>query len=204
VRYCIGLFIVVAGIITFAANSHAAEQRKEYCEDKAYYPPPGIDVLCSKTYSFIGKCDGTDQNEKWIIAGTGITDKSIHSITGQRGVEGPWLKPNFPEPGVLVRGFELTKAAGGPHSHFELGLGTVPDAFMWMGSEQNHVLFWAPQNTGLPWPSHAYATQPVFPARAEMLGIHGSCTGGDEVVLYLSIYYTPWPDGLPGPYNNTN
>jgi hypothetical protein len=189
-----------------ASGDAAGASNVQRCEGRSYELPARTVIVCSATWRFVGPCDGGDLWDRW-------------AVSDHAGADGAFVRPWHDER-IMVVGYEMTKATGEPHSYFMVGSGIIADGFLWMPSERNNARVLFPAGTGHPWPSKQ-ESEAQRRAVNDVIDIHGSCrptlftgaarsavrwmqrlAGVAEIkparpaVVFLTIYYTPWPGAV--------
>jgi hypothetical protein len=127
-------------------------------------------------------CSGADLWDKWKI------------LDGRTKPPEAFIKP-FEDVPIDVVGYELVNMSGRPASEFAnawfmigSGMTGYPDAMLWLGPGEMRSSRMFPSGFGQHWPSASEAKK----ARLEdIIDLHGSCFGGKDVVIYLTLYYSP-------------
>jgi hypothetical protein len=98
-----------------------------------------------------------------------------------------------------VLGYELVNVSGRRASEFAnawfmigSGMTGYADTMLWLGPKEMHSRVMFPNGLGQHWPSASAAKKSRL---EDIIDVHGSCTGGGKVVLFLTIYYSPLSAG---------
>jgi hypothetical protein len=123
----------------------------------------------SQTWLFTGTCNGQDQVYSWVLAG-GVGIGSWHIS--------PWM----PMP-IGIFKIEMQKISGGPHTWFMIGNNAQGDVAGRMNFDKNEARVEYPAGMLSVFPSAGTARP------SDYIDLHGSCTGGGAVNIWVDIYY---------------
>jgi hypothetical protein len=109
-----------------------------------------------------------------------------------------FIKP-FEDVPIDVVGYELVNMSGRPASDFAnawfmvgSGMTGYPDTMLWLGPGEMHAKNMFLAGYGQHWASADAAKKSRL---EDIIDVHGSCTGGKDVVLFLTVYYSPIGEG---------
>jgi hypothetical protein len=209
-------FRVLIGVVAWTLCSilEASPTSTAKCETRSYSVRDGLQVVCSGTWQFAGTCHGKDLWNEWKVTGrTSPPDAFIRpwldypiTVIGYELVK---LQPEVQAPGkawwARVRDvFSAHRAPGSAAlnasaSFFMIGSTIQADTMIWLAPGQTHAKTIWPSGTGQPWPSAAEAAPAkpilddqgaIYAAGGDILVLHGACSGGGPVTVFVTIYYT--------------
>jgi hypothetical protein len=173
------LAIITAIAIGASACSASATQ---LCNGISGADASQVKPLCSATWAMTATCTGEDLWDKWKI------------FDGRTKRPDAFIKP-FEDVSVDVVGYELVNMSGRPASEFAnawfmigSGMTGYPDAMLWLGPGEMHSRVMFPNGFGQHWPGVDVAKKSRL---EDIIDLHGSCFGGKDVVVYLTVYYSP-------------
>lgn len=120
----------------------------------------------SVVWSYTGVCNSTDQVTSWTITGPGVSGYKITSS---------WLN----EP-IHIIGFDILQVTGGAPLFWAIGSFIPRGGDMLMWTDQRHAVQFFPAGISIP----------VLPSTGNMFDLHGSCSGGAAVTIFLTVYFT--------------
>jgi hypothetical protein len=171
-------WIALAFLVSMAMPAHALQ----LCNGISAASHSNVRPLCSATWQLKATCTGEDLWDKWKIA------------SGRTQPSDAFIKP-FEEVPIDVLGYELVNMSGRPASDFAnawfmigSGMTGYPDAMLWLGPSEMHSRVMFPNGFGQHWPSANAAKKSRL---EDIIDLHGNCSGGKEVMLYLTVYYSP-------------
>jgi hypothetical protein len=142
--------------------------------------------LCSATWQMKASCrsSGKDDDlwDKWVILG------------GRTKPQDSFIRP-FESVPIDVVGYELVNMSRRPASDFAdawfmigSGMTGYPDTMLWMSPGEMHAVRMFPAGFGQHWPSADVAKKSGL---EDIINVHGYCAAGKDVVLFLTVYYSP-------------
>jgi hypothetical protein len=199
-----GVALLIIGVFAPLFGGLARAEHVQKCERNSYMLADGLNVICSASWLFAGRCNGQDMWNSW-------------TVTGRTTPPGPFVTPWLDVP-IIVVGYELLKFQPSPLLHpssllhpirlwanwttssFMVGSTITPDIMVALGPGETHVKQMWPTGSGQPWP-RVQDARPVQPLRdndgtirsatGDLLDLHGACFGGGDITIHLTIYYTP-------------
>ena len=172
---------VSVAIGAFAAFATWPAHPLQLCNGVSNPSVSQVRPLCSATWKMRSTCSGEDLWDKW-------------TIVGRTNPPDAFIKP-FENVPIDVVGYELVNVSGRPASDFAnawfmvgSGITGYPDAMLWLGPSEMHAKNMFQAGLGQHWPSADMAKKTKL---EDLIDVHGSCTGGKDVVLYLTVYYSP-------------
>jgi hypothetical protein len=161
-------------------------EHKQGCNGSSILVGDSLDLICSATWQFDGKCLGEDMWNKW-------------TVNGRTSPPDSFIRP-FEDIPITVIGYELVKLQNGDTksasellnsrlSWFAIGSAIYPqpDIMIWLAPGETHSKQMWTSHTGQLWPSREKADSGL----RDMLDLHGLCFGGGPVTIFVTIYYIP-------------
>jgi hypothetical protein len=171
-------FLIALAIVLAAVPTAKAAQ---LCNGITSTAPSKVTPLCSATWEMKATCTGEDLWDKW-------------KVSGRTKRPDAFIKPfeNLP---IDVVGYELVNmsqrsASEFANAWFMIGSGMTgyPDTMLWLGPGELHAKNMFQAGFGQHWPSAASASKERL---QDIIDLHGFCTGGKDVTIYLTVYYSP-------------
>jgi hypothetical protein len=171
-------WIVLGFLLVLSMPAHAVQ----LCNGISVPLTSQVQPLCSATWMMKAACTGEDLWDRWII------------VDGRTKPSNAFIKP-FEGVPIDVLGYELLNLSGRPASDFAnawfmigSGMTGYPDTMLWLGPGEMHSRIMFPSGHGQHWPSADTAKRSRL---EDIIDVHGQCSGGKDVVLYLTVYYSP-------------
>lgn len=155
------------------ASSPAFAQNTDYCEGRPFTVERGH-VICSKHFLLAGKCDGTDQVQKWAVS------QWNGQLVGWK--IGPWLNYPIGFIGVIIDDYSMSAHSAYP---WFVGNNVVPDPMTEMAPDKNRVQTFYQHGYSWPFPAVQSSTDQDY------VDLHGPVRAGAMPISDLTFTTRP-------------